>query len=51
MMLKVEARGDPRLAPFTELSRVMPLSGRQNGDARLLLELQRKTRMPSDVEK
>lgn len=35
---------DPRKAPFELLGRLMPVPGRQNGDAALLVNLERKTR-------
>jgi hypothetical protein len=35
---------DHRKAPFALLDRIMPLPGRQSGDARLLLDLERKTK-------
>jgi hypothetical protein len=35
---------DPRLAPFERLRSIMPVPSRQNGDARLLLDLERKTK-------
>lgn len=36
--------GDPRLAPLVMLRHLLPVPGRQNGDAHLLVELERKTR-------
>lgn len=35
---------DPRIAPFERLRQLMPVPGRQNGDAKLLIEAERKTR-------
>jgi hypothetical protein len=32
------------MAPFVRLRSLMPVPGRQNGDAKLLIELERKTR-------
>lgn len=42
--MRLEQPRDPRAAAIELLSRIMPLPGRQDGDARLLLELERKTR-------
>jgi hypothetical protein len=35
---------DPRLAPLLALREIMPVPGRQTGDAKLLVEVERKTR-------
>lgn len=43
-MTGVQRPQDPRTAPFQLLSRLMPIPGRQPGDAALLVDLERKTR-------
>lgn len=35
---------DPRVAPFLLLRKIMPVPLRQSGDAKLLIEVERKTR-------
>jgi hypothetical protein len=40
----VPAPRDPRLSPFDRLWKTMAVPGRQNGDAKLLLDLERKTK-------
>ena len=38
------APADPRMAPLVRLRSLMPVPGRQSGDAKLLIELERKTK-------
>lgn len=45
--MRVEQPRDPRTEPLVLLRRFMPVPGRQNGDAKLLLDLERKTRVKS----
>jgi hypothetical protein len=42
--MMVPAPRDYRLSPFDRLWRTMAVPGRQNGDAKLLLDLERKTK-------
>jgi hypothetical protein len=42
--MRVETPLDPRAAAIERLRSLMPVPGRQNGDAKLLLDLERKTR-------